>query len=55
MSTVTHLGFSLKSKTELQMAYVDPDETAGYELSYIYLQLHYLHSYLFWSAGMKKG
>ena len=30
---------------------VDPDETAHYEPSH--LDLHCLHRYLFWSAGLK--
>ena len=30
---------------------VDPDETAYYEPSH--LELHCLHIYLFWSAGLK--
>ena len=43
-------GFSLKSKTEWQIAY-NPDKTACYKPSH--LDLHCLHRYLFWSARLK--
>ena len=38
--------FSPKSKNRIANS-VDPDETA-------HLHLHCLHSYLFWSAGLKR-
>ena len=43
-------GFQSKIKKRMANS-VDPDETACSEPSY--LDLHYSHKYLFWSAGLK--
>ena len=50
-SIVANWGFSKKINNEIPKS-VDPDETARYEPSHLYL--HCLQWYLYWSVGLKE-